>query len=183
MLSKSKFTIFEFDQLNSSSDYLKSHYQEYQLFDVIVCKQQLHGRGQYDRVWKSEEGGLFFSILLAPDFETVEVPDLILDFSKFFVQFIQKEYNLSLRIKAPNDVYYQDRKLCGVLIENSFLGSQLEYCIMGIGINLNQSLMGDKDLMAISLSDLLSHDLNILSFLKTLLSQWKPSFANSIRLS
>ncbi|PCJ20322.1 MAG: biotin--[acetyl-CoA-carboxylase] ligase [Candidatus Cloacimonadota bacterium] len=176
MTTIKQFQIFEFDQLDSSSDYLKINYEKYNTFDVIWAKKQSHGRGQYDRIWESNSGGLFFSILFEPNFEKLEVQDLILDFSVFFKEFIFLKYNINLKIKSPNDVYFEDKKICGVLIENSFLGSNLEYCIMGIGININQKMKKVDNFEAISLSEILGSDVELKSFFYELLLAWEPKF-------
>ena len=49
-------------------------------------------------------------------------------------------YTGGIRIKWPNDIYWQDRKICGMLLENDLEGSRIGYCIAGIGININQDV-------------------------------------------
>ncbi|MCO4783916.1 MAG: biotin--[acetyl-CoA-carboxylase] ligase [Candidatus Cloacimonetes bacterium] len=176
MIKLQNFDVFEFDELTSTSTYLKTDYLNYKKHDVIWSLEQSEGRGQYDRVWSSSSGGLYFSVLLEPNFERVQVEDLIIDFSTHLKLYLQKNYQIEVRIKAPNDVYYGDKKLCGVLIENSFLGSNLEYCIMGIGINVNQNFSNQDDLNAISISEILGNKIELRDLLVELLDSWNPIY-------
>lgn len=101
---------------------------------------QEQGRGQRGNSWESEEGkNLTFSLLLRPNFLKVEQQFAL---SKAIVLSICDWLTingLGACIKWPNDIYVGDRKICGILIENSFSSPSLEVSVIGIGLNLNQS--------------------------------------------
>lgn len=107
---------------------------------VVAAKYQRAGRGQGSNHWVSDPGkNLLFSILCHPTW--LPVRDQF-SLSKAIAVAIWD--NLAtyckdgLSIKWPNDIYYNDKKLAGILIENTISGGHIENCIVGIGINVNQ---------------------------------------------
>ena len=98
---------------------------------VVVADRQTSGRGRLGRKWVSQEGGLYFSILLNPEeFKEILQLPLILGLS---ISETLEIYGFEPKIKWPNDVYIENKKVCGILCELS--GKKL---IAGIGVNLNQ---------------------------------------------
>lgn len=102
-----------------------------------IC--QSAGRGQRGNSWEAEPGkNLTLSIVLKPEgfpalrqFEMSECVALgVVD--------ALSEYGIKAKIKWPNDIYVGDRKICGILLEHSVMGTDLQYSIAGIGLNVNQ---------------------------------------------
>ena len=94
---------------------------------------QTAGRGQTGNGWESEEGkNLLCSILLPPRKNLFEMNVLV---SVVVHRFLGDEYT----IKWPNDIYWQDKKVAGILIENAIIGNEVKYSIAGIGLNVNQT--------------------------------------------
>lgn len=108
---------------------------------VVAAKYQEQGRGQRGNSWESEQGlNLTFSILLRPDFLRVEEQFLISKIAAISVcdwigAYLKDKH---VAIKWPNDIYIENNKVAGILIENSFSSSRLDISVVGIGINLNQ---------------------------------------------
>lgn len=106
---------------------------------VVAAFFQEQGRGQRGNTWESEDGkNLTFSLLLRPNFLRVEEQ---FSLSKVIALSICDWINLEgvkPKIKWPNDIFIGDKKVAGVLIENSFSGSTLDVSVIGIGLNLNQ---------------------------------------------
>jgi len=109
---------------------------------VIIAYKQTKGKGQDQNRWESEANkNLTFSIILYPEFiipsaqfRLIEMTSLgIIDYIKTLLP-----PDLEIRIKWPNDIYIGNRKLCGTLVQNSIVGSELTECIVGIGLNVNQ---------------------------------------------
>lgn len=107
----------------------------------VACHTQTAGRGQRGNTWEAEPGkNLTFSILMRPrtimaaaQFEISEIVAIaIADVLR------RRLATDEVRIKWPNDIYYRDSKICGILIENTLCGSNIERSIAGIGINVNQ---------------------------------------------
>ena len=98
---------------------------------------QTAGRGQTGNSWESEEGkNLLCSILLPPDknlyFLNIAVGVALL-------RTISELGISELAIKWPNDIYWQDKKAAGILVENAIIGNEIKYSIAGIGLNVNQT--------------------------------------------
>ncbi len=107
---------------------------------VIMAESQYAGRGQQSNKWHSEPGkNLTFSLLLKPSFLPVNQQfSLTIAISVGIIKALQKVLGAEVKIKWPNDVYFNDGKLGGVLIENMVQGQQIKNAIIGIGLNINQ---------------------------------------------
>lgn len=108
-------------------------------YSVIVADFQTAGRGQLGNVWESEKGkNLTFSLVLYPEALPAKQQFVISQIAALSVKETLDAYTEGISIKWPNDVYWQDKKICGMLIENDLSGHDLFRSIIGIGINLNQ---------------------------------------------
>lgn len=108
---------------------------------VVAAKYQEQGRGQRGNSWESEQGlNLTFSILLLPNFLRVDEQFLISKIAAISVCDWISAYlkDKHVAIKWPNDIYIDNNKVAGILIENTFSSSTLDISVVGIGINLNQ---------------------------------------------
>lgn len=106
---------------------------------AVVTNFQTAGRGQVGNTWESEGGkNLMFSIILYPDFLPANRQFLISQITALSVKETLDEYVGDVTVKWPNDIYWRDRKICGMLIENDLSGRELYCSVLGIGININQ---------------------------------------------
>ena len=132
------FRMMELDEVTSTNDYLK-HYHPLQerRMTLITAEYQTAGRGSGSNGWESQRGkNLLFSLLVHPRHIA---PERIFLMSEVLALSIRDALNPQFSIKWPNDIYYGDRKVCGMLIENDMQGGRVERCIMGAGINVNQT--------------------------------------------
>ena len=112
---------------------------------IVWTKNQTHGRGQRNNQWFSEPGkNLTFSVIFYPDFLPVEQQfwltiAISLGVSDWLQSELDKFGKEQLKIKWPNDVYFGNKKMGGMLIENNVRRSQLYETVCGIGINVNQT--------------------------------------------
>jgi BirA family biotin operon repressor/biotin-[acetyl-CoA-carboxylase] ligase len=130
---------------------------------VIMAESQLAGRGQQQNRWFSEAGkNLTFSLLLKPVFlPLMQQFELTRVVSLGVVSALQQATGLPMQIKWPNDIYYGDKKLGGILIENLVQGGQIRNSVIGIGLNINQ-LDFPADLPgAVSLRQILHRDYDL----------------------
>ena len=98
----------------------------------IYAGYQTAGRGQTGNGWESEEGkNLLCSIPLPP---AKNIYFLNIAVSVAIIRLLNEQ----LTIKWPNDIYWRDKKLAGILLENAIIGSEVMYVIAGIGLNVNQ---------------------------------------------
>jgi BirA family biotin operon repressor/biotin-[acetyl-CoA-carboxylase] ligase len=107
---------------------------------VIMAEYQTAGKGQQQNGWHSEAGkNLTFSLLLFPLFLSPENSfSLIAAVSLGVIKPLQKILGEHVRIKWPNDIYFGQKKLGGILIENVLSGQTIKHSVIGIGINVNQ---------------------------------------------
>ena len=107
---------------------------------VIYTPSQTAGRGQKGNSWESEDGkNLTFSLLLKlPPVKARDQFYLSEAAALAVVEALTATAGNGFTVKWPNDVYWQDKKVCGMLIENSLNGSDIAHSIIGIGINVNQ---------------------------------------------
>ena len=109
---------------------------------VVVTDRQTAGKGQRGNIWEAEEGkNLTFSVILKPSFLTVEKQFNLNIIASLAVQSVlSKLLDIIVKIKWPNDIMVLDKKICGILIENNLSGDKMQQSIIGIGLNVNQSL-------------------------------------------
>lgn len=106
---------------------------------VWAARFQTMGRGQRGNVWESEAGcNLTFSLLVRPANLSPSRQFLVSEAATLGVRDYLADYGLAARVKWPNDVYVEDRKICGMLIEHVLSGDRVSASVLGIGVNLNQ---------------------------------------------
>ena len=143
---------------------------------TIITQNQTQGRGQRGNLWESEPGkNATFSVILKPttiptqnQFQLHLITTLAIHQTLFPI--LGKE----LKIKWPNDIYYRDRKLGGILIENTLKGSHIENSIVGIGINVNQSHF--SNVHATSLSDVTDKSYEVNDIIEQILIELEKKY-------
>ncbi len=136
--------IIRFKNIESTNQYLQRLLDEgVDIMDnIVVADFQTSGKGQGKNVWQSEEGkNLLFSIALDMSFLKAENQFLLTQIVSVAMIDVLKNYlpENSLFIKWPNDIYYNDKKIAGILIKNEIKGMMLGTSIIGIGLNVNQT--------------------------------------------
>ncbi len=108
---------------------------------VLFAEHQTAGRGQRGNRWESAAGkGLWFSILLRPGIQIEESGRLTIWAIEIISDLIRTEFSVEPAIKLPNDVQFSGRKVAGVLVEMRAQEKAPHLAVVGIGINVNQSL-------------------------------------------
>ena len=141
-LMKSKYKEIHFESIDSTNTYLKHHYLSLDDLTIVSCDYQTNGKGRNDRVWKSDKGdNLLFSLLIKEGYLVAKGGYFSLVAAISVLEAIEKNFKkLNVTIKWPNDVYVNDKKVCGILLE----GQIPEFLVVGIGININQEeFIGD----------------------------------------
>ena len=142
--------ITRFKNIESTNQYLQRLLDEgIDITDnIVVADFQTSGKGQGCNVWQSEDGmNLLFSIALDMSFLKAENQFLLTQMVSVAMIDVLKKYlpEESLFIKWPNDIYFNDKKIAGILIKNEIKGMMLGTSIIGIGLNVNQTYF-DKSL-------------------------------------
>ena len=106
---------------------------------TITTDFQTSGRGQRGNSWESERGqNLMFSFVLYPTFLKARKQFLLSQIISLAIKEELDTHVSDVSIKWPNDIYWKDKKICGMLIENDLTGTHISRSIAGIGININQ---------------------------------------------
>lgn len=144
--------IMRFSELDSTQTYAKTLLQNREnLF--IVADRQTGGRGTKGRSFSSLEGGVYLTKLaFYRDFPAKDA-FLIMARAAVAVCATLESFGLCPKIKWANDVYVNDKKICGILIENTFSGGQISASLVGVGLNVNNALLGELDGIAVSMAE------------------------------
>jgi len=168
--------VIEFEEIDSTNLYLKRNYHSLPNYTIIKAKYQTMGHGQFGRVWESNYNeNLLFSLLLKND-----LPFVVKDANPVFVSAILAlldELGIDATYKYPNDIYVLDKKIAGILIETKFTGTNVDYVIVGVGLNVNQVTFNTPN--ANSLKNILGTNFDIDLIFKKLLKH----LSNSVMLA
>jgi BirA family biotin operon repressor/biotin-[acetyl-CoA-carboxylase] ligase len=137
---------------------------------AVFSKDQTRGKGQREKEWLSAPGNnIALSVVIEPLMPEASRPFL------FSMATALAVYDLladlikdNLSIKWPNDLYWNDRKAAGILIENQWQGGEWKFAVIGIGINVNQSDFGSLDNKAVSILQITGKENDPLTLAKRL---------------
>lgn len=139
--------IVKLNATNSTNSYLRELYAKEPIedFTAVIAKTQTEGRGQMGTVWTSETSkNLTFSVFKDMVGVKIDQPFCISIATALAIVKTLQDLSISrLSVKWPNDILSANKKICGVLIENVIKGSELNASIIGIGLNVNQSIFKD----------------------------------------
>ena len=170
--------ILHFDEINSTNVFLYDKISENNDISdmVVVATHQTAGRGMDKNRWESEAGkNLLFSIALNVNFLEAENQFKISQAVSVAIvetlsQFVDDK---RLFIKWPNDIYFGDKKLAGMLIQNTIEGRMMGVSIIGIGLNVNQIEFSKDIPNPISLKMIFGRDFDLDNLLNQLVSSIK----------
>ena len=167
--------ILYFDEIASTSEYAKTLIKNRE--DCIVAaKRQTGGKGTKGRSFSSNEGGVYLTKLTFYQDFPAKNACLIMARAAVAVCKTLEEYGLFPTIKWANDVFVQERKICGILVENIFAGSFVSSSLVGIGLNVKNELPEELREIAISMQKATGKDFSVDEVLKTLVSYLQQPF-------
>jgi BirA family biotin operon repressor/biotin-[acetyl-CoA-carboxylase] ligase len=106
-------------------------------FTTVIAGRQISGRGRLNRFWLSEEGGLYFTMVLRPDLPPVLSFRVSFLASVTLARTLNEIFNIDARVKWPNDILVSERKISGMLSELEAESDRLAFINIGLGINVN----------------------------------------------
>jgi BirA family biotin operon repressor/biotin-[acetyl-CoA-carboxylase] ligase len=137
---KDHFNFFFFKSIKNTNDELKKNYLKDKSNIAIFTQNQISGRGRVGRKWISSKGDLTCSFLINTQVSPKRLGQINIWFINILYEILKKIYpTLDLKIKWPNDLYLNDSKLGGVLMETSIKNNTSSYILIGVGINLISS--------------------------------------------
>ena len=159
--------ILHFEKIKSTQDYLKKLKNPKEDVAVIAGEQTV-GKGTKGRSFSSEKGGVYLSLLKLFPCKAKDSFS-IMQSSAVAVCKTLASFGIKAQIKWPNDIFVGEKKICGILIENMLSGEYVSSSVIGIGLNVNNSLPPFLSDTAISAKEVLGEELPIDSVIATLL--------------
>ncbi len=172
MLSKIK--IVHIDKTSSTLDAVVEYLQnDYYPSILLIAKIQTKGRGRKDNDWVSPEGGFWATLGMSTSlhFNNSQLALFHYFTAILLTRVIKEEYNITIQIKWPNDLLYENKKLAGILIDY-IVSPQNNYLLIGMGVNLNNSsheMPDNLKSITISIKDIIKKTVSL------------DDFANQIR--
>lgn len=162
--------VIHISETNSTNNYLKELLQTQNVDEgtVVWADFQSAGKGQRGNGWESEAGkNILFSIVLFPGFIKAGEQFILSQIVSLAVANCLQEYTEGISIKWPNDIYWNEKKICGILLENTILEDNIGHSVAGIGININQENFRSDAPNPVSLKQITNRDYNLEEILKT----------------
>ena len=131
----------ELDEVDSTNDYVKRNLNKLPNLSVVRCNYQTNGRGRNGHVWQSKNGDDLLMSILVKDFKKPQDLHKMTQLVACSVAGLLDRYGIKAKIKCPNDIYVDDLKICGILVE-AIYQTDLEGVVVGVGLNVN-SINGD----------------------------------------
>ena len=172
---KENINLYKFDELDSTNDYLRRNHKSYEEFDVISARVQTHGKARRQNDWISMDGMALFSFFLKErdNWKIEDYLKLPLIAGLAVIKGLRKIENLEYKFKWTNDVYVENMKLCGILIEKTE-----DVYITGIGINVNNMLPENLKSKAISLTQIRNKKYEIDEVIKNIVLEFQTLCEN-----
>lgn len=151
------FKIVHIDETDSTNRWMKENGEDEM---VVVADYQTAGKGCGQNSWESERGkNLLMSVLVHPKRVSARTQFIITQMvSVALCNTLEPLIDKPVEIKWPNDIYVGDKKICGVLIENRLEGRRIRDCVIGIGLNVNQTEFLSDAPNPVSIKQLTGHD-------------------------
>ncbi len=175
--------VYYFEELDSTNN------KAYELAEggaeegtIVIADAQTRGKGRLGRRWESPAGvNLYLSIILRPKLALTRAPLITLMASIGVCEAIKEAFGMEPKIKWPNDILLNDRKVCGILVETQSISDRLRFVILGIGINLNMEIPDYLRNKAISIKGITNKEVNRSEFSRILIKmveKWYNIFLN-----
>ena len=144
-------------------------------FTVVIAGRQSKGRGRLKRTWLSSEGGLYFTIILRPQIPPAFISRINFAASMIFAQTLHSMFHIDARVKWPNDILVNEKKVAGLLSEMEAETDMVTFINIGMGVNVNNDPT-PREPMAVSLKKVLGRNISR----KQLLSKFLDEFENRL---
>ena len=162
------------ESIDSTNTYLKNIEKPTE-DTLIIAKKQTGGRGTKGRSFICEKGGVYMSLLKLYPCKAEESFSIMMNSAVAVVKTLSA-FDIKAKIKWPNDIIVNGKKICGILIENVFEGEYVAKSIVGIGLNVNNPIAKEIRDIAISTKEVLNRELSVETVVATLaFNLYQPS--------
>ncbi len=129
-----------YKEISSTHTYAKSiANDEKQSGKLIIAENQTQGIGTKGRTWHTGNNkNIAITIILKPNCKITKFKNLTIDIAKTMQKTIKDLYNIDLKLKEPNDLVLNGKKICGILTQTSIVGEKINYLLISLGFNVNE---------------------------------------------
>jgi BirA family biotin operon repressor/biotin-[acetyl-CoA-carboxylase] ligase len=146
-------------------------------FTVVIAGRQTSGRGRLNRQWVSDDGGLYFTMVLRPNIPVALSSRMSFLASLTMAYVLRQMYQIEAAVKWPNDILVKERKLSGMLSELEAEADRVFFINIGMGINVNNDPTG-VEAGAISLKNILGREISRIRLLASFLDEFEDRLEN-----
>ena len=174
-----EWKIVHIGETDSTNHWLKEHGEGEM---VVVADYQTAGRGCGTNTWESERGkNLLFSALIHPNQIPASHQFHISMAVSVAISEALEQYIGDVSIKWPNDIYWRNGKICGILIEQTLKGTLIKESIIGVGLNVNQRIFRSDAPNPVSLWQITAQETDRDALLSDILSRLRQLLAEDVR--
>jgi BirA family transcriptional regulator, biotin operon repressor / biotin---[acetyl-CoA-carboxylase] ligase len=141
-------------------------------FTTVIAEKQLKGRGRLKRTWFSSTGGLYFTMVLRPKIPSVISARVNFAASLVLAKTLRRLFHIDARVKWPNDILVEERKLVGMLSEMEAEADILSFINIGLGINVNNDPTLEEP-NAVSLKEIIGKNVSRKNILVSFLDEFE----------
>lgn len=157
------------EETDSTNTYITRHLDELESMTIVTATRQSRGRGQRGNSWESESGkNLTVSVLWRPENYPARSQFSISEAVALAVADTLRSFGINASVKWPNDIYVGDRKIAGILIEHAVGGHHIMHTIIGIGLNVNQTVFRSDAPNPVSMAQLTDETYDLMEVLAAL---------------
>ena len=130
--------VYYFQEIDSTQDFAQQIASDKkENGTIIIAEKQTAGRGRLDRKWTSPKGGIWFSLIIHPKFDVSNSTLIPILSAVALSKSIKSILGVETEVKWPNDITMNGKKVAGILVDASFQANNIDYLILGIGINFD----------------------------------------------
>ena len=130
--------VYYFEEIDSTQNFAEQiALDEKENGTIVIAEKQTAGKGRLDRKWTSPKGGIWFSLIIHPKFDVSTSTLVPIAGAVALAKAIKNTLNIDVSVKWPNDITLNGKKVAGMLVDESFQANNIDYLILGIGINFD----------------------------------------------
>ena len=133
--------VYYFEEIDSTQNFAQQiALEKKEDGTIVIAEKQTSGRGRLERKWTSPQGGIWFSLIIHPRFDVSTSTLIPIAGAVALAKSIKTTLDIDVSVKWPNDITLDGKKVAGMLVDASFQANNIEYLILGIGINFDIDL-------------------------------------------
>lgn len=146
---------------------------------LVYADIQTEGKGTHGRIWYTDEtGNIAFSFFVQMNCKIKKLQGLTVEIARIIIDILKEQYNISLEIKAPNDIVFNGKKIGGILTETKVVKENVKYLVIGIGINTKkQNFSKDIEDIATSIKKEFNVDVNREEFITEFCNRFEQAIS------